>query len=402
MGFVIDRRARARKRRGLFRATPDAREVADRLARLARRLERGAVTRAAWKKERFVVELALHPAAPPAKLIVDGDAGLRVRAATELGPGYHADVVARVARILDELEYVYEPGDDYADHGDFARLQADACGWLADELRAGATTIGVYRAFHVPGAAVLTPLGPRDAAWRDAVLADPRHAADAFAYWQRGPGHAERASALAAMWLEVPWREPIDRDERALAQRVDAELRAVRRADPDLALPWHAWAELLALTGRDDADVRARAAALATAPPPIGYRRHDLDVELSGGWIARLPGSFIGAWEDDGERYWATDGDRVVEFTSVTATGDDDSQRLVDIAPEHHPVIDRLVDGTRRGRAEAYDDDGARVVHGILADAPHVAILTCKGNITDAWALATWRSLRRATEDEAL
>jgi hypothetical protein len=37
-------------------------------------------------------------------------------------------------------------------------------------------------------------------------------------------------------------------------------------------------------------------------------------------------------------------------------------------------------------------------VHGLVAQAPHVAILTCKGKRSDeAWALATWRSLRNDT-----
>jgi hypothetical protein len=38
-----------------------------------------------------------------------------------------------------------------------------------------------------------------------------------------------------------------------------------------------------------------------------------------------------------------------------------------------------------------------RVVVGLVIDAPHVAIVTCKVAPADeAWALATWRSLRRA------
>ena len=69
---------------------------------------------------------------------------------------------------------------------------------------------------------------------------------------------------------------------------------------------------------------------------------------------------------------------------------------LLDVAPLH-PVIERLSDGDRRGRAEAYDTDGVHVVHGLVASAPHVAILTCKGAERDQpWALATWRSLRLA------
>ncbi|HSK00841.1 MAG TPA: hypothetical protein VK932_06355, partial [Kofleriaceae bacterium] len=145
--------------------------------------------------------------------------------------------------------------------------------------------------------------------------------------------------------------------------------------------------------------VRARASAAAEAPPQprIGYRRHPMEIELSGGWSLELSGAFVGRWESDGERWWATDGARVVEFTSLTADGEGDSDRLLAVAPEAHPVVARWSAGEHRGRAEASDDGDIHLVHGLMARAPHVAILTCKGAPSDqAWALATWRSLRNS------
>ena len=66
-----------------------------------------------------------------------------------------------------------------------------------------------------------------------------------------------------------------------------------------------------------------------------------------------------------------------------------------DLAPAQHPIIATLDEGRRRGRAEAYDEGEVHVVHGLVAAAPEVAILTCKGALTDEpWALATWRGLR--------
>src|SRR5689334_11328098 len=55
--------------------------------------------------------------------------------------------------------------------------------WLASELRAGASRIGMPadRSFRVD-CAVQTPLGPRDEAWRARVLADPAAGRDAFAW----------------------------------------------------------------------------------------------------------------------------------------------------------------------------------------------------------------------------
>lgn len=391
MGFGIDRRARSRKaKRGLRTLlggkAPDAREVGERLVRLARRMFKAAVVDASPKR----ITLALHPAASPVRIVVLPDGDLEVRGETSaIGPGYHADAIARLEPILDELEYAWDGAEDEPGAGMLA--------WLAGELAGGAARIGMpaERSFRVD-CAVQTAMGPRDAAWRDAVIAEPARGADAFAWWERTPGHAERSRALLAMWLDLPWRAPLDDEERARAERVDADLAAAHRADAGLALPWAEWAELL---GHLDADgehaeeVRARAKGLA--PPEIGYRRHPMEIELSGGWTLELSGAFVGAWEGEGERWWGTDGDRVVEFTSLTAEDETDSDRLLAVAPEAGPVIARWSSDAQRGRAEARDDGDIHVVSGLMVRAPHVAILTCKGAAADEpWALATWRSLR--------
>jgi hypothetical protein len=269
--------------------------------------------------------------------------------------------------------------------------------WFAAELARGATRIGMPadRSFKVD-AAVQTPLGPRDRAWCDAVLADPLRAADAFPWWSAEAGERERSRALCTMWHQVAWREPLDQDERTVMEGVDADLRAARKANPALELPWAAWAELLDWLGEDDARIaELRARAGGTTAPPIGYRRYPMDVELSGGWSLELPGSFVGAWEDDGARYWATDGERVIEFTSLTANTEQDSQELLDIAPEVHAVLERVSEDNRCGRAEGYDEGDVHIVHGLMTAAPEIAILTCKGALADEpWALAMWRSLR--------
>jgi hypothetical protein len=328
----------------------------------------------------------LHPFAPAVDITIAPDGELALCGeAGGVGPGLPDDAVARLAPVLDELDYAWV--------GPALDVRAAMLAWLVEELGAGVARIGMpaHRAFLVD-APIQTAMGPRDAAWRDAVLADPRRGADAFAWWDDGAGHAERARAVLGMWHEVPWRPPVDDDERALMQRVDADLRAAHDADRGLALPYAEWAELAQHLGdhaRAD-ELRAQ----ASGPAVIGYRRFDMDVALDGGWSITLPGAFVGRWEDDRARYWATDGTRVIEVRSLETT-QSDSRALLDIAPERHPVIERIADGLRHGRAEAYDDGGVHIVHGLVTIAPRVAILTCKGGPDDhAWALATWRSMR--------
>lgn len=396
VGFGLSRRAQPRKAKGALRGllgrAPDPAEVGERLGRIARRMLGKAVRDASARR----LTLELHPAARPVRLVVTAEGELELTAETSaIGPAYQLHVLAKLAPVLEELEFAWidpEPED-----GELASVQRAMGEWLAGELEAGVTRFGLPRqlAFKLD-AALLTPMGPRDRAWCDAVIADPLRCADAFAWWDEGPGQYERSCALLAMWQEVPWREPLDHDERALMEEVDGDLRAARRADRELALPWAEWAELCAWLGEDEARI-TELAKRAKVPSSIGYRRHPLEVELAAGWTIDLPGAFVGSWEDDGERYWATDGDRMIEFTCLTAGEEDDSDRLLAVAPEAHPVIAWLSEGERRGRAEAYDEGDVHIVHGLMAAAPEVAILTCKGTPADeTWALETWRSLRRA------
>lgn len=387
MGFGIDRRARSRKGRGLFRKGPDPKEIGERVARLIRRVVKDGVERAGWKQDRYLVDLKLMPNGPIATLTVEPDAELWLRGETAaLGPGYHVELITRLAPLLDELDYVWtEPTELVA-------TQAAICQWLAGEMGAGRFQFGIPndRRFRIESP-VLTPLGPRDDSWRERVIADPTRAADAFPWWDSGPGRLERARSLLAMWHEVPWRDPLDSDERELMERVDEDLKKARKADPKLDLPWAPWRELLRYLGMDDDDVNAQA---GNSTERIGYRRHDLEVPLCGDWTVTMSGAMVGHYEEEGERYWATDGERAIEFTALTASAEVDSDKLLSVAPEKHPVIARHSDGNYRGRAEAFDDDDVHVVICLMTCAPHVGILTCKGG-DDEWALALWRSLRQ-------
>ncbi|HEX4423717.1 MAG TPA: hypothetical protein VH165_37660 [Kofleriaceae bacterium] len=387
MEFSFERRARSRKAkaglRSLFGKAPSAAEAKDRLDRLAARALKGAEVTVSAKR----ITAELHSFVPALRILIEPDGALVVRGQAGAGPGYADDAIARMAPILDELDYAWEP-DDFDP-------RAAALAWLTEQLRGGATELGMPddRAFRVD-APILTALGPRDAAWRDAVLADPSAGRDIFAWWDRKPGHLERSRAVLAMWHEVPWREPVDKPERALMKRVDADLRAARKADPELALPYAEWADIAGYLGDDERAEQLR--ERATGPSKIGYRRYDMDVEIGGGWTITLPGRFVSSWEDDGERYWATDGPRMVEVTKLETT-EQDSAKLIEIAPPNHPVIAATAEGTRHARIEAHDEDHLHIVHGLVAVAPHVAIFTCKATAADEpWALDTWRSLRHA------
>lgn len=402
--------------RAWFGRAPGADEVAARFERLVRRMFRGHVV--AERGDVRGATLSLHPRGKRVRLAIrdDGDISVTIGCGS-LGPGFALDALARLNPLWDELEYTW------AEPIDADGIRAAHVAWLAGELRRIAPAraqIGVpdERSFVVDQP-VLSALGPRDHAWRDAVMAEPpdaARAADVFPWWQGGPGTRERAEALIAMWQAIAWRPPLDRAEYEALAELHRLLAAAHAADPALALPWPAWRDVIGLLadaadhldeladdGGDEpiapiaiaaplaAEVRRRA---GDEPNAIGYRRYDLEVELSGGWSVRMPGSFLGAWTDDDSRYVATDGERALELTTLTASGGISSEELLAVAPTRFPVVETLDRGGHTGRAEVTTDaDGTTIVHGIVTAAPDVAILTCRGD--RAWGLATWRTLRR-------
>ncbi len=265
MGFAIDRRARSKRPKAGLRAllgrAPDAREVGERLIRLARRTFKGKVIDATAKR----VTIGIHPYAAPVRIVVLPEGDLEIHAETSaVGPAYHAEVLSRITPILEELEFTLEGETDDPKTG-FAT-------WLADELRRGATRIGMPadRTFKLDAAIgiIQTAVGPRDAAWRDAVLAEPTRGADAFAWWQRGAGREAFSRAQLAMWLDVAWREPLDADERSLMERVDEDLTAARKANPNLPFPFAEWSEILEWLGADDAHAHEIRDLVGSTPVP--------------------------------------------------------------------------------------------------------------------------------------
>ena len=389
MGFPFTYRAKSRKGRGLFRKAPDPRDIGDRFGRLIKRMYGDAVTRAGWKGERYLAELEIGSVAS-VSLVVGADAELEVTGDATFGPAVIADVATKLAPVLDELDFVWVDTPPTLEGA-----QAMLCAQLRDKLQKadGEFRMGMPPRNFLIDAPVFTALGPRDAAWRDAVLADPSRARDAFPYWDPGKAQAALGRARVSMWIEVAWREPLDREERNVLKQIDEDLRTARKANLDV--PWRAWQEVLRHLGIEDEEVEEHVKTATDSP--IGYRRHDLDVELSGDWFVTLPGSMVGHWEDDHSRYWATDGERVVEFTSLTADAEHDSDKLIEVAPEKHEVIARYSEGSQRGRAEAFVEEDVPIVVGLMVNAPNIAILTCKGGDRE-WALATWRSLRVISE----
>ena len=406
------------------------------------------------------IEVALHPAARPIRIEASDEGRVVVTAMTvPVGPGYHTYVASLLDRLGDELGITWAklatpppgaPGRVAAVSvtGATATADSDAAtdpsasidptgafgsgdrhdaerghlGWLRSALiavrdarRQGATGLhlatppGVRFTFD---GAVATVLGPRDDAWLERALADPRVAADVWP-WVADAMDARYllGRALTLMWVDVRWRPPVGAEETDLVDEIVATLRRAYPLEPGLPWPWREWRELFELRGQPDPATRAlldRGAGpvsgdSAPGAPRIGYHRNPLTI-IHEGWALDVPGSFTGHRSD--EEWSGGEAGRIVTLAGIdTAEGGHprSADRFLQQVAGHlgRDSIEND-DGVVRGRARLASDPSSGVevatVEGFSAVRGRGAAIRIE--IDDPqdwkWALDTWRALRPA------
>ena len=375
-----------------------------------------------------MLSVGLHPAAEDVVLTAT-DAG-RVTAFAEtafVGPGYHTFVCRLLARLGEELDVAW--GE--AAHASPAALETTdpstatrqvteqvQLAWLrsvltqARDVRARSAT-GIHFGtppgvrYPVPDG-IATALGPRDDAWLEAAVGDPRVAVDAWPWWADATNARYLLNrALCLLWNEVRWRPPAIDEEAAVADEVLGLLRRAYPLEPSLPFPWRAWHELLVLRGAHDPLTRMVAERAAAAPadePSIGYRRGDVTV-VHEGWSLTLPGSF--AERRTGGEWWGADAGRRITLAAVE-TGRDGRPMsaeafLAEVTAHLGPdVLTHLGAGGVLGRARL-ETDVSSGMEGAVLEA--YSAVTGRGaairiEFDDAddwqWALDMWRSLHPA------
>ncbi len=171
-----------------------------------------------------VVLANLHPSAEDVEIAVPEPGRLVVSAKTlTVGPGYHAFLCDLLHRLGDAMAIDWEraadepgSGDEtgYFHTGDRQALEDEFLRWLRGVVTIIADgreenyqwlmismAIGHHYHHHGP---LVTPMGPRDLHWLEAVASDPRLGIDLFPWWPAGVGapfHLGRA--LTRMWRDV-------------------------------------------------------------------------------------------------------------------------------------------------------------------------------------------------------
>lgn len=364
-----------------------------------------------------------HPVTPPTRLAIDSEGVVTVRGETvAAGPGHHRFIGRVLERLGGELGIEWSTATAGLAFADRAAVERAYLGWLGPELaRARESVRRGSRGVHVGmpagttvtcDAAIATVLGPRDAAWLDAAIADPRVAIEVTPWWSDATDSAYlRNRALTRMWLDVRWRRPAVGGEAAVLDEVHALLARAYPLEPDLDYPWAEWAEIIAYRGIDDGmarQVMARAGAsrsggnAGTADPArIGYRRSPVTIRHEG-WVLTVPGDF--AERRTADEWWGGGPGRNITL-AATATGSGAGRMtaqafLAQVASDLGPDALHHEAGDVRGRARITTDTSSGLEIGVLEG---FAAVTGSGAVIRiefddgedyAWALDMWRSLR--------
>ena len=366
-------------------------------------------------EERLLVDL--HPATAPVAIAVSESGQVDVtREANFAGPGYHRFVGRVLERLGQELSIEWPaPSEDPAaavTFSDRATTERDYLSWLgsaladvqaARRLGSGLQHLGTPSGvtFSI-GGALATVLGPRDDAWLDAAMADPRLAIDMVPWWADATDARSLLNqALVLMWIEIRWRRPAIEGEAESLDEVHRLLSRAYRLDPSLSYPWTAWAEAVTLRGVDDPMARqviARAEGdREREGPPIGYRRLPVRISHEGWVLDGIPGSFAERRTD--EEWWGGGAGRGITLAAID-TGPMSAEAFLDqVATELGPdVLDHRA-GPIVGRARLTSDASSGVAVGVVEGFSAVpgsgaVIRIVFDDPADwQWALETWRGL---------
>jgi hypothetical protein len=356
------------------------------------------------------LHVALHPAA--LDLVLTGsDAGaLHVHAETvQGGPGYHRFVGRVLERLGRELSIDWDEAAGAFAFAERPEVETAYLAWLGPTLgqvriarqRSSAgvqigTPSGTRYTFE---GAIATALGPRDDAWLETAIADPRVALEIAPWWSDATdGRYLLNRALALMWLQVRWRKPAVEGEAELLDEIHRLLSKAYPIEPDLPYPWHAWAEIIALAGTTDGMTRQvnSRTRLEPAGSPIGYRRDPVSISHEG-WSLEIPGDFAERRTD--EEWWGGGAGRSITLAATDTGSMSANAFLAQVAGDLGAEALAHQAGPVVGQARIMTDESSGVAVGVLdgysaVNGSGAAIRIVFDDAEDwQWALDLWRSL---------
>ncbi len=161
----------------------------------------------------------------------------------------------------------------------------------------------MFLIFDHPG--FLTPMGPRDRSWFQAVADGASTGFEIFNWPEPGRGRSFQLSqANFELWNTVSW---IKADEAGQQEEYDHVCQLLTQAASisGEGIPWHAWKELIELGGTVDEATRQLVWGQAAHHPEpnerIGYRRKAVTLMTESSFKLTVPGwvtgQYYGGWE---------------------------------------------------------------------------------------------------------
>jgi hypothetical protein len=229
---------------------------------------------------------------------------VKVSAATNAtGPGYHDYLVGLLDQLIagenlvatEEEGWLDETG--YWSHRDYAVLQTHMSIYfnMVSKIVVGGSRAEGHGPLSLSlkpseilddfKAETVTVRGPRDAAF----FGITGEAANFFPWWDFAlPPAAALGLAEAMLWLEFPWRAPIDHYEAALVHTI-SELVKIAQEEPRL-----------------NSDTRLNVVGFQAASTSMewphstgmGYLRYSRMVNINDNWWIKLPGYFASVWDE--------------------------------------------------------------------------------------------------------
>jgi hypothetical protein len=371
-----------------------------------------------------VLSLQMHPAEEPVEFSVEAGKLLCSAKTSSAGPGYHAFLVESLERTADKLGEKWNWGGDdedygdetgYYEHRDFKRLQDEMCTWLKTlsenmlgdsalhnlslSMPLGYSVVGDYFA--------MSPMGFRNKDWFKSVMTDDadsllRKCMGYFPWWEKDfTAEFYFKCALCAAWVDLPWHTALDDAEVKKYTFVLDCFKKAKELDQSLQIPEN-----------EIKDIRLYCDKNSDAPAPnaegIGFKKHLMLRDLTGGWNAEIPGYFYHEMEDDDTTavYWF--GAKTVRGSSLSVEEKNgrhvSREELLSDKPDDMPVIEFSKDHFSGWAAiEKVDDENGQYwcMSGRMATVDNLCFVTiCYDKDEDKdWAIALWQSLMYPEEE---
>ena len=356
------------------------------------------------------LRVGLHPATPDLVLTADDSGTVRAIAETVSGgPGYHRFLGRVLERLGKELSIDWDESSADLAFAERPEVEKAYLAWLGPTLaqvrNARQRSSAGVQVGTPPGTrytfegAIATSLGPRDDAWLESAIADPRIAIEITPWWlDATDGRYLLNRALALMWLEVRWRKPAVEGEAERLEDVHRLLSKAYPIEPGLAYPWHAWAEIVGFGGFEDGMTRQVNSRVKLEPPgpPIGYRRDPVSISHEG-WALEIPGDFAERRTD--EEWWGGGAGRSITLAATETGSMAGHAFLAQVAGDLGGEALTHQAGPVVGRARIMSDESSGVAVGVLdgysaINGSGAAIRIVFDDPNDwQWALELWRSL---------